>query len=384
MRTLAILGSTGSVGTQTIAVLRRNPGQYNVQLLAANSNWRLMEEQIRQCLPKHAVLVDPDAALELKLRVRDLPVQVHSGPHALLEQVATGYSMVVASMVGQAGLLPVITAIEAGSDIAIANKEVLVMAGHLVTAGCKEKGVRLLPLDSEHSAIFQCLEGHSLDVQRLILTASGGPFRGMSQEELKGVGPAQALKHPNWQMGAKISVDSATLMNKGLEIIEAHWLFGIEPDKISVLVHPQSIVHSMVEFVDGSVLGQLGVPSMELPIQYALSWPRRWQGVSKHFIDWLKLPPLTFQEPDIGNFPCLQLARNVLTRGGNAPATLSTANDLCVEAFLAGKLKFTAIPQVIEKVLDRVPWQAEPNLDEIIETMERVKAETRAILNYME
>lgn len=385
MRTLAILGSTGSVGRQTLSVLARNPGQYQVQLLAANSNWRLMETQVRTFSPRWAVMVDPSAARELAQRVADLPVQVLAGAQELLELIAAEkFSLLVAAMVGSAGLLPVITAIEAGSDIALANKEVLVMAGHLVTRLCRERGVKLLPLDSEHSAIFQCLEGQSGQVGKLILTASGGPFRGKTREELASVTPAQAVKHPNWQMGAKISVDSATLMNKGLEIIEAHWLFGVEPDRIHVLIHPQSIIHSMVEFIDGTVLAQLGVPSMELPIQYALSWPQRWPGESRHFVDWFSLPALSFEEPDLATFPCLELAWAALRKGGNAPAVLSCANDLCVEAFLQGKLAFTSIPDVIGAVLSAIPWQAQPDLDGILETMELAQVETGAILKSME
>lgn len=385
MRTIAILGSTGSVGKQTLSVLARNPDQYDVQLLTANSNWRLMEEQVRQFTPRWAALADSKAARELAHRIGDMPVQVLSGQEELLELVgARKFSLLVAAMVGSAGLLPVVAAIQAGSDIALANKEVLVMAGQLVTNLCRENGVKLLPLDSEHSAIHQCLEGQSGRVSKLILTASGGPFLGKTWQDLKGITPSQAVKHPNWQMGAKISVDSASLMNKGLEVIEAHWLFGVAPADISVLVHPQSIIHSLVEFIDGAVLAQLGVPSMEVPIQYALSWPLRWPGASGHFVDWLSIPPLTFQAPDLDTFPCLELARAALLKGGNATAVLSSANDLCVEAFLQGRLAFTAIPQVLKTVLDVIPWQAQPSLAEIIETQELSQIKTSVILKSME
>lgn len=382
MKSLAVLGSTGSVGTQTLCVLSRNPGKYNIQLLAAKSNWRLMEEQIRLFRPATAILSDASAAAELLARVGDLPVKVLSGREALLEVLAMRrFDLVVAAMVGHGGLLPVIEAINAGSDIALANKEALVMAGHLITEICREKGVRLLPLDSEHSAIFQCLEGHvSQEVRRLYLTASGGPFRTMSRAELEKVTPSQAVQHPNWQMGAKISVDSATLMNKGLEVIEARWLFGMNPDMIEVLIHPQSIIHSMVEYCDGSVLAQLGVPSMELPIQYALSWPKRWPGAAAHFVDWLKLSPLSFQEPNLENFPCLELARTALQRGGNAPAVMSSANDICVEAFLSGNLHFCQIPEVIKSVLEGVPWQANPGLNNILESMNLAIAQARNLI----
>lgn len=386
MRSLAVLGSTGSIGTQTLRVLQQNPGQYNVQLLCANSNWRLLEEQVRVFRPRWAVLADPGAAGELQARVRDVNVQVLTGEKALADLLASqGFDIVVAGMVGHAGLLPVIAAIQAGTDIALANKEVLVMAGHLVTALCRQKGVSLLPLDSEHSAIFQCLQGHSSkDINKLILTASGGPFLGKSPDQLANVTPAQAVKHPNWKMGAKISVDSASLMNKGLEIIEASWLFGISPEKIDVLVHPQSIIHSMVEFRDGTVLAQLGVPSMELPIQFALSWPRRWPGPDSYFLDWLNLPSLSFSQPDTVAFPCLDLARAAIRKGGNAPAVLSTANDICVEYFLAGKLSFYGIPRVIEQMLAVVPWQADPDLSSILKTMESTIQETKNYIESME
>lgn len=382
---MAILGSTGSVGTQTISVLLENPGQYNVQLLAANSNWRLMEEQIRALSPVWAVMADPTAYAELKGRVADLPVTVLAGQPALLDLLESNrFDLVVAAMVGHEGLLPVLSAINAGSDIALANKEALVMAGHLVTATCREKNVKLLPLDSEHSAIFQCLEGHNrADVRKLILTASGGPFRGKTRAELEHVTPSLAVKHPNWQMGAKISVDSATLMNKGLEIIEASWLFDVNSEAIDVLVHPQSIIHSMIELKDGSVLAQLGVPSMEVPIQYALSWPERWDNESRR-LDWMTLPALSFHAPDYETFPCLQLARSAMVKGGSAPAVLSTANDVCVESFLSGKLGFNTIPDVIAEVLGRIPWQANPDVSSILEAMNLTLAETRRLIENLE
>lgn len=385
MRTIAVLGSTGSVGTQTLSVLARNPGRYDVQLLAGNSNWRLMEEQVRQFSPRWVSLADPVAARELAQRLGDLPVQVLSGEKELLALVtARKFSLLVAAMVGSAGLQPVIAAIKAGSDIALANKEVLVLAGQLVTRLCREKGVNLLPLDSEHSAIFQCLKGQCCKPSKLLLTASGGPFLGKTWHDLKDVTPAMAVKHPNWQMGAKISVDSASLMNKGLEIIEAHWLFDVAPSDISVLIHPQSIIHSMVEFIDGAVLAQLGVPSMEVPIQYALSWPQRWPGTAQQFVDWLSLPPLTFQQPDMATFPCLELARAALIKGGNSPAVLSSANDLCVEAFLRGKLTFTGIPEVLRAVSTTVPWQEQLRLEDILEAMEQAQSITCEILKSME
>lgn len=386
MKSLALLGATGSIGTQTLRVLQRHPGYFTVKLLSAGTNWRLLEEQIRAFKPKWAVLADGKAAQELRGRTRDLKVTILSGEEALTDLLAAErFDLAVAGMVGYWGLAPVFSALRAGSQVALANKEVLVMAGHLITALCQENGLPLLPLDSEHSAIFQCLQGHSPeDVKSLILTASGGPFYGKSRAEMGNITPAQALKHPNWQMGAKISVDSATLMNKGLEIIEARWLFGVDPKDIKVLVHPQSIIHSMVEFRDGAVLAQLGTPSMELPIQYALSWPRRWPTPEDLFIDWLSLPSLSFSLPDRQVFPCLALAEAALQKGGNAPAILSTANDICVESFLQGRLKFLEIPQVIQEMLARVPWQGAPDLRAILETIKLTVEETTNYVENME
>lgn len=386
MKSLAILGSTGSIGSQTLAVLSRNPNQYNVDLLVAKKNWRLMAEQIRDFRPRWAVLTEEDAAAELRKTVKDLSVEVFSGSESIPALLKRGcFDVVVAAMVGYAGLAPVIAAIDGGADIALANKEVLVMAGHLVTARCRQAEVRLIPLDSEHSAIFQCLQGYDREaVGRLVLTASGGPFLGKSWAELAIVTPSQALKHPNWSMGAKISVDSATLMNKGLEIIEASWLFQIPQERIDVLIHPQSVVHSMVEFKDGAVLAQLGVPSMEVPIQLALSWPRRWPGADNTFIDWLNLPALNFSLPDTQAFPCLDLARRAFSRGGNAPAVLSAANEICVEEFLLGKLAFNDIPVVIERVLETVPWQADPDLEAIVASAETTLVTTKTFIENME
>lgn len=386
MKKIAILGSTGSIGTQTLNVLSLHPNKYTLEVLVAHSNWRLLEEQVRKFSPVFAVLTDPAAAAELEARVKDLPVQILSGEQALLELLeAKSFDTVVAAMVGHSGLLPVISAIKAGSDIALANKEVLVMAGHIVNSLCREKGVKLFPLDSEHSAIFQCLEGGRIeDVRKIILTASGGPFRGKTKAQLNYVTPADAVKHPNWQMGAKISVDSATLMNKGLEVIEARWLFDISPEKISVLVHPQSIIHSLVEFTDGSVLAQMGVPSMELPIQYALSWPERWPGPESYYLDWHNIPKLSFEPPDTETFPCLALAWEVLNKGGNAPAILSTANDICVESFLAGKLSFNSIPLIISQVLTQIPWVEYPDLESILLARDHTISKTRELIKTLE
>lgn len=386
MKTLAILGSTGSVGSQTLRVLKRRPDCYRVRLLAAGSNWQLLAKQIEVFQPALAVLADESSAARLKKQVPGSGTEILAGEQALLAALAADpCDLVVAAMVGQAGLNPVVAAIRAGSNIALANKEVLVMAGSLIVDLCREKGVSLLPLDSEHSAIFQCLAGQSSrDVKRLLLTASGGPFYGKSRTELAAVTAAEALKHPTWRMGAKISVDSATLMNKGLEIIEASWLFGVKPENIQVLVHRQSIIHSLVEFVDGAVLAQMGVPSMELPIQLALSWPRRWPGPPEHFLDWFELGQLDFVPPSSVDFPCLGLARAAIARGGNAPAVLSAANDICVEYFLAGKLGFNDIPNVIEQALARISWQPTPDLAAIADTAAETAAFVKGIITSLE
>jgi 1-deoxy-D-xylulose-5-phosphate reductoisomerase len=357
MKELAILGSTGSVGRQTVAVLCRYPQRFKATLLAAQRDFQTMEEQIRLLVPQVAYLGDESAARELAARVGDLPVKIISGQEALGEALCqTAPDTVVAAMVGHAGLLPVVTAMEAGCNIALANKEALVMAGQLIMSLREKMGVQLMPMDSEHSAIFQCLQGRTPEeVRSIILTASGGPFRGKGLKDLIGITPAQAVNHPNWSMGAKISVDSATLMNKGLEVIEARWLFSVPASKIQVLVHPQSIVHSMVELTDGALIGHLGIPSMELPIQYALSWPERLPASTDRYLDWRQMSALTFEEPDLKTFPALGLAYYALDLGGTAPAVLSVANDYCVEAFLTGKISFLAIPEIVGQVLSSLP-----------------------------
>jgi len=348
-----LLGCTGSIGVSSLDVVGRFPGKFKVAALACGDNVALVEEQARRFRPRVISVRDKAAAKALAKRLKGQDVEVLSGEEGIL-RVATldGVDMVLSAVVGAAGLLPTLAAIEAGKDVALANKETLVTAGELVMRAAKEKGVRLLPVDSEHSAIFQSLKGHrKQDLVRLTLTASGGPFRGYSPDELRKVTPAQALKHPNWEMGKKITIDSATLMNKGLEVIEARWLFDVGPDGISVLVHPQSVIHSMVEFVDGSVIAQLGVPDMRGPISYALGYPGRLKKDTPG-LDLANVGSLTFTEPDMDRFPCLAYAYEALRAGGTMPSALNAANESLVQAFLDGRIGFMDIPAGIRKTMD--------------------------------
>jgi 1-deoxy-D-xylulose-5-phosphate reductoisomerase len=350
---ISILGSTGSIGTSTLAVVERFPDRFAVVALAAGNNSELLESQIRKFKPVIAAIASEKAARELRKRCKDLSVRILSGVEGMI-QVATAEDgdITVSSIVGTAGLVPTMAAIQAGKDIALANKEVLVTAGELVMAECRRRNVKLFPVDSEHSAIFQCLHsGERGDVRRLILTASGGPFRNHTKKDLTNVTLAQALKHPNWNMGKKITIDSATLMNKGLEVIEAHWLFGMGPEQINVLVHPQSIVHSLVEYQDGSVVAQLGMPDMKGPIAYALSYPDRLPDVSPG-LDLASIATLTFQEPDRDLFPCLGFAYDALRAGGSMPAVLSAANEVAVRYFLEEKIRFMDIPHVLRATME--------------------------------
>jgi len=353
MKRISILGSTGSIGTSTLAVVEKFPDRFAVAALAAGNNSELLESQIRKFKPAVAAIAGEKAADELRKRCKDLPTKILSGVEGMI-QVAAAESadITVSAIVGTAGLVPTMAAIQAGKDIALANKEVLVTAGELVMAECRRRNVRLFPVDSEHSAIFQCLHsGERGDVRRLILTASGGPFRSHTKKDLAKVTLAQALKHPNWSMGKKITIDSATLMNKGLEVIEAHWLFGMGPEEINVLVHPQSIVHSLVEYQDGSVVAQLGMPDMKGPIAYALSYPDRLPDVSPG-LDLASIATLTFQEPDRDLFPCLGFAYDALKAGGSMPAVLSAANEVAVRYFLEEKIGFMDIPRVLRATMD--------------------------------
>jgi 1-deoxy-D-xylulose-5-phosphate reductoisomerase len=363
---ISILGSTGSIGVQTLDVAR-NLG-LQVLALTAYANAELLEKQAREFKPRVISIGDEAAAETLRERLGDLDIQVLSGREgmiqaAVLEEVDT----VVTSVVGTVGLLPTVEAIRKGKDIALANKETLVTAGAIVMAEAQKHNVRILPVDSEHSAIYQCLSGNrASSVDRIILTASGGPFRGRKREDLREVTLEQALKHPNWSMGSKITIDSATLMNKGLEVIEAKWLFGLANEQIHVIVHPQSIIHSMVEYVDGSVIAQLGSPDMRLPIQFALTWPKR---VSNPFsrLDLLKASSLTFEKPDFEAFPCLRLAFEALQAGGTLPAVMNAANEIAVGAFLNRKIGFLEIADIIESVMAKHSVNIQPCLHDIIE-----------------
>ncbi len=352
MKNISILGSTGSIGTSTLAVAEKFPDRFRVVALAGGNNSELLEEQIRRFRPQIAAIASEASAKGLRDRCRDLPVRIFSGIEGMIQVAAAEEAEItVSSIVGTAGLVPTMAAIQAGKDIALANKEVLVTAGELVIEECRKRNVRLFPVDSEHSAIFQCLHaGERKDVRRLILTASGGPFRDHSKEDLARVTLAQALKHPNWSMGKKITIDSATLMNKGLEVIEARWLFDMTPERISVLVHPQSIVHSLVEFQDGSVVAQMGMPDMKGPIAYALSFPHRLPDVAPG-LDLASVATLTFKEPDRELFPCLGFAYDALRAGGSMPAVLSAANEIAVKHFLDEKIGYGDIARVIKRTM---------------------------------
>ncbi len=348
--TLTVLGSTGSIGTQTLeaAELLGLP----IAALTANKNAKLLEAQARKFLPKAVALADAEAARDLKTRLADTPVQVLSGSQGVLECAGMEADIVESSLVGVAGLLPTLAAIETGNRrVALANKETLVCAGHIVTEAIREHNCELLPVDSEHSAIFQCLAGGAKsEVRRILLTASGGPFRTLSRDELYAVTPERALRHPNWDMGAKVTVDSASMMNKGLEVIEAMHLFGVAPERITVLVHPQSIVHSAVEFADNSVIAQMGVPDMRLPIQLALTYPARLPSLAGE-LDLAALGTLTFEKPDLDKFRCLAIALDTAPRTDAAPAVMNAANETAVRAFLEGRIGFMDIPDIVERAI---------------------------------
>ncbi len=366
-RTLSVLGSSGSIGRQALDVAE--VCGHEVAAITVNRSAPMAEEQARRFRPRLAVAVDEDAAADLRTRLADTEVKVLSGREGLLEAASLpGADTVVTAIVGVAGLEPTLAAIACGKRIALANKETLVCAGELVMARAREAGAEIVPVDSEHSAIFQCLQGcrNRGEVRRLILTASGGPFFGWSREELAGVTKAQALKHPNWAMGAKITIDSATLMNKGLEFIEAMRLYAVPPEQIQIVVHRESIIHSLVEFGDGAILAQLGSADMRLPIQYALTWPERTPGPAKP-LDLLSCPPLTFQRPDPDAFRCLGLALECAERGGTSTAILNGANEAAVGLFLEDKIGFLDIPRLVEEALARVPVLDGPGLDEILE-----------------
>ena len=366
MKKIAILGSTGSIGTQTLEVVRANK-DIEVTALAAGSNIDLLEKQIREFSPKIAAVWNEEKAKELKDRVRDLDIRVESGMDGLLA-VATelGAEIVVTAVVGMIGIRPTIAAMNAGKDIALANKETLVTAGHIIMSLAKEKHVRILPVDSEHSAIFQSLNGETGNkIHKILLTASGGPFRGWTREQMKGVQVEDALKHPNWTMGRKITIDSSTMVNKGLEVMEARWLFGVEMDQVQVVVQPQSVIHSMVEYEDGAVIAQLGTPDMKLPIQYALYYPER-RFLAGDRLDFAKLAQITFEAPDFENFHGLSLAYKAGRRGGTLPTVFNAANERAVQKFLDREIGYLTITDMIEAAMEHHTVKEDPTVEEIL------------------
>lgn len=373
MKRIAILGSTGSIGRQTLDIAQSHPDQLKIVALAAGRrNLPLLAQQINTFKPELVSVPDRQASDELAgmLNLQEGSPRILYGEEGLIEVAChSEVQTVVTAIVGFLGVLPTAAAIRAGKTIALANKETLVAAGSVIIPMCKKHDVKIIPVDSEHSAIFQSLSGHSSsDIERILLTASGGPFRTWTPEQIDNATVDDALRHPNWSMGPKITVDSATLMNKGLEIIEARWLFGVSADRITVVVHPQSILHSAVEFVDGSIVGQMGVPDMRLPIHYALFWPHRVASNTAPRLDMLKCKALTFEEPDLQRFPCLALAREVARQENTLPCVLNAANEMAVAAFLRGAIKFSFIPALIEQVLNRHHPVSEPSLDDIIQT----------------
>ena len=368
MKKIAILGSTGSIGTQTLEIVRNN-GDLEVTALAAGNNIDLLEQQIREFRPKLAAVWKEERAAELKSRVRDLEIEIVSGMDGLLSVAAVPESeILVTAIVGMIGILPTIEAIKAGKDIALANKETLVTAGHIIMPLAKERGVSILPVDSEHSAIFQSLQGGQRKaLHKILLTASGGPFRGKKREELKDIQVEDALKHPNWEMGRKITIDSSTMVNKGLEVIEAKWLFGVTVDQIQVVVQPQSIIHSMVEYEDGAVIAQLGTPDMKLPIQYALYYPER-RYLPGERLDFAALQQITFEKPDMETFYGLKLAYEAGRRGGSLPTVLNAANERAVAMFLDRKIGYLQIPEIIQACMENHKNIEDPTVEEILKT----------------
>ncbi len=379
-KSIAILGSTGSIGTQALEVIAAHPDQFEVEVLTAQSNAELLIAQAKAFQPNAVVIGNEDLYTVVKEALVPLNIKVFAGEKALSSIVQMdSIDLVLTALVGYAGLNPTLKAIEAGKNIALANKETLVVAGELVTQLARSKGVNIYPVDSEHSAIFQCLVGEfDNPIEKIILTASGGPFRGKKRDELLQVTKAQALKHPNWTMGAKVTIDSASLMNKGLEVIEAKWLFALKPSQIEVIVHPQSIVHSLVQFQDSSIKAQLGLPDMRLPIQFALGYPQRLSATFPRF-NFAAYPSLTFEPPDTETFRNLALAFSAMERGGNMPCVLNAANEIAVAEFLKDKVGFLQMSDVVEHCLNTIPFKAKPTLEDYIATDKetRIRAKER-------
>lgn len=379
---IAILGSTGSIGTQALEVIAAHPESFEVEVLTAQNNADLLIEQSKKFNPNTVVIVNEDSYEKVKAALLPLNIKVFAGENALSSVVQMdSIDLVLTALVGYSGLKPTIKAIEAGKNIALANKETLVVAGELVTRLAREKGVNIYPVDSEHSAIFQCLVGEFHNpIEKIILTASGGPFRGKKKNDLVHVTKAQALKHPNWTMGAKVTIDSASLMNKGLEVIEAKWLFGLKSDQVEVVVHPQSIIHSLVQFEDGSIKAQLGLPDMRLPIQFALSYPERLKSAFPRF-DFANYPAFTFEKPDTETFRNLALAFEALARGGNMPCVLNAANEVAVQEFLQDRIGFLQMSEVVEQCLYKMDYIASPAFEDYVNTDKETRIKAKELIN---
>ncbi len=378
---IAILGSTGSIGTQTLEVIAQNPEHFEVEVLTANNNIELLIDQAKKFQPNVVVISNSCHYDELTEALKNESIKVYAGREALQQVVEMDtIDLVVTAMVGYSGLIPTCNAIKAGKHIALANKETMVVAGEIINQLAIEHKVNIYPVDSEHSAIFQCLVGEfNNEIEKIYLTASGGPFRGFSMEQLANVTKADALKHPNWDMGAKITIDSASMMNKGFEVIEAKWLFGLKPEQIDVVVHPQSIIHSLVQFCDGSMKAQMGLPDMKLPIQYALNFPERLTSTFKRF-SFLDYPKLTFEQPNTKNFRNLALAFEALNQGGNMPCILNAANEVVVQAFLNDKISFLQMPEIIEQTMGKATFLKSPNLEDYVQTDKEVRILTSAMV----
>lgn len=380
---VALLGSTGSIGTQTLDVIRQHKDKFTVEVLTAQNNCDLLIAQALEFQPNAVVIGNEASYQKVKDALIPHDIKVYAGSKAIAQVVEMEtIDVVLTALVGYSGLIPTVAAIKAGKQIALANKETLVVAGELITALARENGVNIYPVDSEHSAIFQCLVGEFHNpIEKIILTASGGPFRGKDRTFLETVTREQALKHPNWDMGAKITIDSASLMNKGLEVIEAKWLFGLKTEQIEVVVHPQSIVHSLVQFEDGSIKAQLGLPDMRIPIQFALSYPHRFKSDFERF-DFTKYPQLTFEQPDLKTFRNLQLAYDALARGGNAPCILNAANEIAVAAFLNREVGFMEMSDLIASTLEKASFISKPSLEDYVETDREARMITETLIKY--
>ena len=377
MKHIAILGSTGSIGTQALDVVRNHPDQFEATVLTAGSNADLLIRQAIEFVPNAVVIANEAQYETVRDALAHLPIKVYAGDDAICQVVQMdSVDLVLTAIVGFAGLRSTVAAIQAGKTLALANKETLVVAGSIIRQLCQQHKVSVLPVDSEHSAIFQCLNGEGDNaISRILLTASGGPFSRLTLDQLEKVTPQEALRHPNWNMGAKITIDSATLMNKGFEMIEAYWLYQVEPQQIQVVVHPESIVHSAVEFVDGTVMAQMGLPDMRLPIQYAFSYPRR-LPLNGEPLDLFRLRTLRFEEPDLNRFPCLALAYEAIARGGNIPCVLNAAGEVCNEAFRQERISFMDIPRITETIMSKACFTAHPTLEDLYATDEQVRLQT--------